>query len=291
MLDIHSIRASIRIEDLIAFYSGRPLYQTGSAQRLRYHCFLKSHTPDDNPSGAIDRVKQLAYCFGCQQGFDAIGAVSRQRGGSPRESVRWLADHRWQIPPATILPLVGLQGHRSSNTERKPRGRSAVYRYRDARGGERYQILRTPDKQFLFRHLGPDGEWIWNGEGVARILYQLNAIQKLPFCFVVEGEKDCNTLWRHELPAVTNPGGAGKWCDRYTRQLTTAGVRHVVALPDNDEPGRAHARLVWRSCRAFDLDARIIRLPDLPPKGDITDWFEAGHCRGDLVRLVRQEFA
>jgi hypothetical protein len=166
-----------------------------------------------------------------------------------------------------------------------------VYRYRNAKGVERYQVLRTPEKEFLFRHLGPDGEWIWNGSGVPRFLYQLDAIQGLPFCFVVEGEKDCNTLWAHKLFAVTNPGGAGKWHDRYGRQLRAAGIRRVFVLPDNDSPGEAHARSVARSCRRLGLEARIVHVPDLPLKGDITDWFESGHRRRDLLRLIRRELA
>ena len=288
MLDIEAVRASTRIQDVIAFYSGRPLYQNGSPHRLRHHCVFPSHAPDDNPSAETDTLKQLCFCFVCDKGGDVFTLVRERRGCSFREAVRYLADHRWQMPPASILPLARLERGATSKAKRPSLGRWTVYRYFDAKGVERYQILRTPDKQFLFRHRGRDGEWIWNGHSVPRFLYMLDAIQGLRVVFIVEGEKDCNALWRHELPAVTNPGGAGKWRDRYTHQLIAAGVRRVVILPDNDAPGRAHAHVVARTCRTADLETRIVHLPGLPPKGDISDFFSLGRGRRDLLRLLRR---
>ena len=287
IFDLHAIRATSRIQDLIGFYSGRPLYQTGSPDELKYHCVFPSHAPDDHPSASVNVATQRCFCFGCRSGGDVFTLVRKHRGGSFRDAIVWLTEHRWSIPPATVVPLAQ-RHHRRSSSERSSLGRWTVYRYCDAKGVERYQILRTPEKQFLFRHRGPDDEWIWNADDVPRFLYMLDLIQGLRGVLIVEGEKDCDTLWRHGLPAVTNPGGAGKWRVRYTRQLIAAGVCHVAVLPDNDAPGRDHARVVARRCRAFDLATRIVRLPDLPPKGDVTDWFAAGHTRRELLRLVRR---
>lgn len=284
--DIDAIRAFSRIENVIAFYSGRPLYETGSPHELKYHCVFPQHAPDEHPSASVNVKTQRCFCFGCRSGGDVFTLVRACRQGSLRDAASWLAEYRWSLPPTIIRPLARLHGCPTSS--RAARGLWVFYRYRDANGIERYQILRTPDKQFLFRHLSADGDWIWNGDGVPRLLYKLHAIQELPFAFIPEGEKDCNTLWSHGLPAVTNPGGAGKWRDRYTRQLIAAGVGHVVILPDNDEPGREHARMVARSCRLLDVETRVVRLPDLPPKGDVTDWFAAGHTRRDLLRLLRR---
>jgi DNA primase len=273
---------SISISDLIGVRSQRPLYRVGP-HRLRYHCWRPSH-PDDHPSGEADELKQLAYCFVCDKGYSAVSIVREWRGCSTREAIEYLAGHGWQIPPATILPLS--RPNERDKARVVARGCWILYRYRDASGIERYQILRTPDKQFLFRHVGPDGELIWNGEGIPRLLYKLYAIQGLRFVFIVEGEKDTNTLWAHGLPAVTNPGGAGKWRDGFTRQLCSAGVRHVVILPDNDSPGRDHAGTVARSCRAVGLHTRIVHLP-VPPKGDVSDYL-GDHNRRDLLRLLRR---
>ena len=62
--------------------------------------------------------------------------------------------------------------------------------------------------------------------------------------FVVEGEKDVDTLRDHGVPATSNPMGAGKWWPEFNTILLGADV---VICGDNDEPGRNHVRLVARN--------------------------------------------
>lgn len=49
-----------------------------------------------------------------------------------------------------------------------------------------------------------------------------------------------------------------------------------------DDPGRQHAALVKQSLP----QARGLELPGLPPKGDVSDWLDAGHTKADLLALV-----
>lgn len=76
--------------------------------------------------------------------------------------------------------------------------------------------------------------------GVEPLPYRLGEIVSDPDAtvFVCEGEKDCDRLGELGLVATTNHGGAGKWRPEISHWL--AG-RNVVVLPDNDDPGRAHA--------------------------------------------------
>src|SRR5690606_11913344 len=87
--------------------------------------------------------------------------------------------------------------------------------------------------------------------------------------FVCEGEKDAQRLADEGLIATTGSCGAGKWREGFSEHL--AG-RDVVILPDNDDVGRKHAALVLRSVHPFARSVRIIELPGLPPKGDVSDW-------------------
>jgi putative DNA primase/helicase len=117
-------------------------------------------------------------------------------------------------------------------------------------------------------------------------------VQRLPFrdrqpAYIVEGEKDVLALRRIELPATTNAGGAGKWREDYTEQLRAAGVRSAVILPDHDEPGRAHALAVARSCHAAGLMVKVVELPGLAPKGDISEWLATSHTPAELLTLVQ----
>ena len=59
-------------------------------------------------------------------------------------------------------------------------------------------------------------------------------------------------------------------------------------LPDNDEPGRKHASQVIRSLADFSQSATIVELPNLPPKGDVSDWLDAGGSREELLELVSE---
>ena len=60
-----------------------------------------------------------------------------------------------------------------------------------------------------------------------------------------------------------------------------------MILPDNDAPGRSHAFAVAHSLSGVAAETRLVALSGLPPKGDVTDWFEAGGTPEQLQALVR----
>ncbi len=166
----------------------------------------------------------------------------------------------------------------------KPRMRIiATYPYRDQGGLHLYDAVRFDPKDFRPRRA--DG--VWTLDGVSRVLYRLPELQGQTVAYVVEGEKDADRLRVIGLAATTNVGGAGKWLPAYTQQLKAATIESVVILPDNDDPGRKHAEDVARSCHAAGLKVKIVTLPDLPTKGDVSDWLHAGHTKAELVELVK----
>jgi hypothetical protein len=60
----------------------------------------------------------------------------------------------------------------------------------------------------------------------------------------------------------------------------------VVILPDNDEPGRKHAQQVAATLQGIAASVKIVDLPDLPPKGDVSNWIAAGGTAKKLFSLV-----
>lgn len=176
----------------------------------------------------------------------------------------------------------------------------AGYEYRDERGALAYVVERREPKAFRQRRPDGRGGWIWNLDGVRRLLYRLPELiaemKERPsgkrVVYVPEGEKDVDALRRLGLSATTNAGGAGKWRDEHTKQLRAAGVERVVILPDNDRAGEAHAVAGARSCAVAGLSVRKIRLPGLPPiqdkhGEDVSDWLNAGHTGEELAEVVR----
>lgn len=124
--------------------------------------------------------------------------------------------------------------------------------------------------------------------GVDLVLYRLpdvlKAAQENKAVFVVEGEKDAENLFATGLVATTNVGGAGKWKAEYSQTLR--GV-NVVILPDNDAPGKKHAATVAAALDGVAASVRVLELPGLPEKGDVSDWLAAGGTADALRELAR----
>jgi len=164
-----------------------------------------------------------------------------------------------------------------------------AYDYRDGHGDLLFQVVRITipgGKRFTQRRPDGCGGWIWAVGGTPRVLYRLPellATDSAETVFVVEGEKDADSLARLGLTATTNPGGAGKWRREHAAALLG---RRVVILPDNDPPGIAHSQDVARSLAGVAATLRVVDLPGLAEKGDVTDWLTAGHTVDDLRALV-----
>lgn len=146
----------------------------------------------------------------------------------------------------------------------------AHYDYRDEAGRLVYQVVRFEPKDFRQRRPDGAGGWIWNLHDTRRVVYRLNELIGHTSVVIVEGEKDADRLWAEGIPATTNVGGAGKWRSDYTTQLRAAGVSDLVIIPDNDDPGRAHAVAIAASWSPGP--SRIVTLPDVSLKGDVSDY-------------------
>jgi hypothetical protein len=138
--------------------------------------------------------------------------------------------------------------------------------------------LRYEPKTFAQRRPDPDKpkEWLWSMNGQERVLFRLPKIieaikENIPI-FICEGEKAVEAAESIGFTATCSPDGAGKWKDTYTQSLKGA---ICFILPDNDEPGLAHAQIVEKSIRSMVTSVRIIELPGLPIKGDLHDFVES----------------
>jgi hypothetical protein len=177
-----------------------------------------------------------------------------------------------------------------SDTVAVPNSRkdSEVYPYCDDKDRVLYEVVRYFPKDFAVRRPDGKGGYIYNNKGVGRILYRLpqllSADRQKPV-FVVEGEKDADRLALIGLIATTNIGGAGKWHKEYSESLRS---RHVVIVPDNDEPGKKHAEQVALSAYPIAASVKILSLPNLPPKGDTSDYLDAGGTSEALLNLAEE---
>ena len=162
-----------------------------------------------------------------------------------------------------------------------------TYDYTDEAGKLLYQVVRYTPKDFRQRKPDGAGGWIPNLMDTRRALYRLpqvlEQVNKGGWVFIVEGEKDADALTQLGLVATCNAGGAGKWLDSYSESLKGA---QVAILPDNDSPGRKHAETVAAALKGIAADVRVIHLPGLPEKGDMSDWVAAGGTVDNLKKII-----
>ena len=190
------------------------------------------------------------------------------------------------------------------------------YNYHDASGAMVLQVFRTITGDPRFGQRAPDGtyrdgkpKWkykVRHVPGHESMLYRFPALlasgQKT--VWICEGEKDTDRLARLGLVATTNISGAGKWRAENARHFLG---KPVVILADNDPQsthqvtraplfhpdgrpirvGQDHAESVARALHGVASSVKVLMLPDLPVKGDVSDWLEAGGTVADLERLAR----
>jgi hypothetical protein len=191
-------------------------------------------------------------------------------------------------------PIVSALGLKLADLDEKPVDEIyshpqviALYDYRSISGDLIYQVERMQPKGFRQRRPDGVGGWIYNLEGVNRIPYRLpefvKAVAEHREVYVVEGEKDADHLHELGLVATCNSGGAGKWHKSFSSYFKDA---KVVILPDNDEVGKSHAEAIAANLAPVAKEIYVVLLPDLPDKGDVSDWLAKGHNTVDLADLV-----
>jgi len=257
---------------------------------------VTAYDPMTTVLSRLDRVKQTGpgqWQALCPAHSDHVPSLSVRLGDDGRVLLRCHATSG--CTAATICAALGIEmsdlfpgtsDASDSLASNQARRLAATYAYHDEDGSVLFEVCRYDPKDFRQRH--PDGKegWIWNLNGVRRVLYRLPQISKADpdeWVFIVEGEKDADGLARLGLLATTNPGGAGKWRLEYNEVLKG---RDIVILPDNDAPGRKHAAKVAQSLSLVARSVKVVELPGLAEKQDLSDWIRSEHTREELDALV-----
>jgi len=167
-----------------------------------------------------------------------------------------------------------------------------VHEYHDAQGRILFEVVRyrNPKKFKQRRPLGGD-KYEWSLKDVTPVLYHLpellSADPGRPV-MILEGEKDVDAVRACGRVATCNPMGAGKWRDHYSESLRG---RICWIIQDNDQAGRDHAAKVAQSLLGIAASVKIVDLaqimPDLPAKGDVSDFLDSGGTLNEVEELAR----
>ena len=261
--------------------TGRELARRLGAKRRGkgWECLCGAHNDRNTPNLSID------------EGEGGRALVKCRAGCSQADVLAWLRrDGHWPPLPETPRP----KGQHKPNGQHKGNGSAklgpiiATYDYQTANRSLAFQATRHAPKAFRQRRPNGKGGWIWNLNGVERVLYRLPALLAAPpevTRYLCEGEKDCDRLASLGLIATTNPMGADNFKPAQAKYL--AG-RDVALLVDNDDAGEKRAVDVPPMLAGIARSVRVIRLPGLDVHGDVSDWLDAGGTVADLERIVSE---
>lgn len=211
---------------------------------------------DHNPSLSVNLSSGFHKCYACGEEGSIFDFCMKQN----------------KVDFSTALKTLAREAGIPPTSNGKPKDKIVErYDYKDETGKLIFQVLRKEPKKILQRR--PDGKngWIWNLKGIESVLYNLQKVINAHEILIPEGEKDCNRLASLGLIATTCPMGAGKWLSSFNRYLID---KDVVILPDNDDPGRSHALEIAMSLYGTAKSIKIFELPNLPDKGDISDYLD-----------------
>lgn len=183
---------------------------------------------------------------------------------------------------------------RDGDSSKKPKGRMVVqaeYVYRDPAGNEVFKVVRKGDEfgNKTFSQWRWDGSsWVPGMKGVRRVLYhlpELAAANPSEPVFFVEGEKDVHQAERLRLVATTTPQGAESPGE--VKDWSPLSGRSVIIVPDNDQKGREYTLKVAELMEGVAASVKVLHLPGLGDKEDLSDWVAAGGDRKQLEELLK----
>ena len=261
-------------DDLVRRCGGKP-----DRTSVKVRCVVHE---DASPSLSITLTDDGTVLWFCHAGCDQTAVTDAIRD-------RW--PDLWK-PVAPLRPST-----RPVVTPASSYRHVCYYTYTDETGKPVHRVERreatnadgTRSKEFPQSH--------WNGTGWSSgtkplptlHLYHLPDIiaaagQSAGAIWYCEGEKDADRLQSLGLVATTNAKETTK-LDRL--DVTPLQGHRVGILVDNDDAGRKTADHVARKIAPVVSSVRLLALPGLPEKGDVSDWLDAGTGTvDDLWKLV-----
>lgn len=273
-----------------------------------------------NGSLSVDVETGRFYDHEAKTGGGVLDLIARQTGRDLRGAADWMREHGLIEQDRPQQPRSE-KAKRSGNGAAAPLGPEvAHYDYVNEADEFLFQVVRFEPKTFRQRRRPrPDDDpekikygWVYTSRDVRHVLYRLpqviEAVATDKTIYVVEGEKDVDNLWNIGLPATCNAGGTGKWSAELSEFLRGA---NVVILPDHDPqaktpdgalrfhddgspvyPGQDHAMDVARQLHGVAAHVRVLNLslhwPEMPSKGDVSDWIAQGGTAEALQPLVER---
>ena len=243
------------IVDVATELLGKPEHTNGAKTELRWR---------NRGSLAVD-AQGTWFDHEAKEGGGTLDLVMRECGCDKAGALSWLEN----------------KGFLEKRQPQEP----TRYPYRDAEGRILYAKARVdkPDRKYEYQHPSGD-EWRAGRGGIGSVPYRLPELLAAPreaTLYMTEGEKKADKLASWGLLATAH----GAWQASFGEYVSG---RTVIILPDNDQSGEKQAAQAAKMVREAGGKPFLVRLPGLPPKGDVMDW---NGTRRDLDALVQDALA
>jgi hypothetical protein len=221
---------------------------------------------DSKPSLSVDFETGQFKCFGCEKKGSIFDFYMERCGVGFKEAKEALAKDAGIVIEAQRRIVQ-------------------TYDYKDESGKLLFQTVRYEPKDFMQRRPDGKGGWMYKLSDTRLVPYNLPEVLTARSVIIVEGEKDVEALRPWGLTATCNPMGAGKWRPEYNEHFRG---KRVAIIPDNDEPGRKHSQTVARTLKETAESVKVLELPGLPKRGDVSDLIAKGGTKESLIGLIKQ---
>ena len=222
-------------------------------------------------------------------------AVASEVPGSLTDGAKDPADQKPKLngQGAGAAPIYSGQPHGSSGPKQGRMIASWVYTHPNQ---PKYlkvdkHVVVNGERRF-YQHHWNGGRWVYGVKGTYaehKIPYRLPELLTAPPAepvWVCEGEKDADSLAALGLVATTNPGGAKVFQPELAEHFK--GKQTVYIPEDNDDAGREHTRKILAVLTGVVSNIAVVQFPELPEKGDVSDWLEAGGNKKLLLARAEQ---
>ena len=241
----------------------------------QYICPLCNSGTGKNGTGAFTFYPETnSYkCFACGRYGDIFSLYAEMNNLSQTSDFPVIADELSKKYHLSSSNYVNNQSYSNSDTWVKTR--SHVYSNINRDKIAVKTIYKKPDGSKTARWERYEGNTlVKNLNGLQMPLYHIyNLTDHTKPVFIVEGEKDVETMEKLGYIATTSPNGAGsKWKESYTEYIKNFDV---IIIADNDEVGLKYAtniaENIIQAARSVKLVPSQALYAPLKSKGDISD--------------------
>ena len=208
---------------------------------------------DKNPSAALNRTTGRWFCHTC---------------GAKGNAWHLAVEHN--LDPKTMITT----------------GAAEIWEY-SSQSGTPLQVHKYPGKKFRQKTFKNE-KWVWKGLPKGDLAYPLyiESLELSKVTYLVEGEKDVDSLRKAGCQATTNAGGSKAL---HKTDWSVLQGHKIVVIPDCDQPGYQFVDIFNQ---ITDFDFRVLDLnPYADKKGyDISDFLAQNGVMAELKSCTHHEF-